>query len=388
LEETVKRVKRINHSIVRYPGGLRADEDHWETVMQNKDWMIDTDEFLEWTKKTGTSPMFTVNFGTGTVEEAARWVKHTNIDKKANVKYWEVGNELYGDWHANYPQYGKDGGTIYGKRAREFIIAMKKVDPTIKVAVVCVLEGPWNDKVLKETADIADGIIVHHYPQHHGEENDYALLSSPQSLEGIFARLNTTVAKYSGGKKLGIWLTEWNSVDFMPSLQVSSFVNAIFVADYLSMLAKVGAESAQYWDIHNSVEPEGGDYGYLSRASDEQIGPNVPRPSYWAFQMVSDALRGQLVEASSGEDNLTTYLATKGNRKSLVVINKSALTSFNAKLAIPGFSGKAKVETLAAPGQAAGTLIKMNAPDSKSMDIKEGQSYNFPSNSITTITIE
>ena len=27
---------------------------------------------------------------------AARWVKHCNIDMKFKVRYWEVGNEVYG----------------------------------------------------------------------------------------------------------------------------------------------------------------------------------------------------------------------------------------------------------------------------------------------------
>ena len=70
-------VKRINHGIIRYPGGLRADDDHWKEILDNHDWMVDTDEFLEWLKKTGSNAMFTVNFGSGTEKEAADWVKHT-----------------------------------------------------------------------------------------------------------------------------------------------------------------------------------------------------------------------------------------------------------------------------------------------------------------------
>ena len=70
--QTSEYVKRINHGIIRYPGGLRADDDHWKEILDNKDWMVDTDEFLEWLKKTGSNAMFTVNFGSGTEQEAAR----------------------------------------------------------------------------------------------------------------------------------------------------------------------------------------------------------------------------------------------------------------------------------------------------------------------------
>jgi alpha-L-arabinofuranosidase len=389
--QTAEYVKRVNHGIIRYPGGLRADDDHWKEILDNKDWMVDTDEFLEWLKKTGADAMFTVNFGSGTAEEAAAWVKHTNVTKKANIKYWEIGNEVYGNWHPYYEKYGKDGGDIYGKRAREFILAMKKVDPTIKVAVLGVLEGEWNEKVLKHTADVADGIIVHHYPQHFGEENDFALLSSPQTLDKIYERLHNLVKKHSKNKdkQLEIWLTEWNSVDFNPGVQTLSIVNGLFVADYLGMLAQVGADNAQYWDIHNDLTPEGGDYGYLTRSYEEGCG-NCPRPSYWAFKMASDALRGKLVKTTVEGDKeamITTYLTQKGNKKSLLVVNKSPYSDYDFKLDIPEFSGKAKMQVLDASTEKLKPGFE-NDPEKKAKVIDVSKGVKVPKRSLVLITVE
>lgn len=389
--QTAEYVKRVNHGIIRYPGGLRADDDHWKEILDNKDWMVDTDEFLEWLKKTGADAMFTVNFGSGTAEEAAAWVKHTNVTKKANIKYWEIGNEVYGNWHPYYEKYGKDGGDIYGKRAREFILAMKKVDPTIKVAVLGVLEGEWNEKVLKHTADVADGIIVHHYPQHFGEENDFALLSSPQTLDKIYERLHNLVKKHSKNKdkQLEIWLTEWNSVDFNPGVQTLSIVNGLFVADYLGMLAQVGADNAQYWDIHNDLTPEGGDYGYLTRSYEEGCG-NCPRPSYWAFKMASDALRGKLVKTTVEGDKeamITTYLTQKGKKKSLLVVNKSPYSDFDFKLDIPEFKGKAKMQVLDASTEKLKPGFE-NDPEKKAKAIDVTKGVKVPKRSLVLITVE
>ena len=389
--QTAEYVKRVNHGIIRYPGGLRADDDHWKEILDNKDWMVDTDEFLEWLKKTGADAMFTVNFGSGTAEEAAAWVKHTNVTKKANIKYWEIGNEVYGNWHPYYEKYGKDGGDIYGKRAREFILAMKKVDPTIKVAVLGVLEGEWNEKVLKHTADVADGIIVHHYPQHFGEENDFALLSSPQTLDKIYERLHQVVKKHSKNKdkQLEIWLTEWNSVDFNPGVQTLSIVNGLFVADYLGMLAQVGADNAQYWDIHNDLTPEGGDYGYLTRSYEEGCG-NCPRPSYWAFKMASDALRGKLVKTTVEGDKeamITTYLTQKGKKKSLLVVNKSPYSDFDFKLDIPEFKGKAKMQVLDASTEKLKPGFE-NDPEKKAKAIDVTKGVKVPKRSLVLITVE
>ena len=50
---------------------MRADEDHWKEVLAKKDHHVDIDEFLDFCKQTGTEPMITVNFGTGTPQEAA-----------------------------------------------------------------------------------------------------------------------------------------------------------------------------------------------------------------------------------------------------------------------------------------------------------------------------
>ena len=390
--QTREFVKRVNHGIIRYPGGLRADDDHWKEILDNHDWMVDTDEFLEWLKKTGSNAMFTVNFGSGTEQEAAAWVKHTNIDKKAGILYWEIGNEVYGNWHPYYEKYGKDGGTIYGKRARKFIEAMKKVDPTIKVAVLGVLEGDWNEKVLAETGDIADGLIVHHYPQHFGEENDFAMLSAPQTLTAIYERLHKVVdkwtKKFNKDKKIELWLTEWNSVDFNPGPQTLSVENGLFVADYLGMLATENVDNAQYWDIHNDITPEGGDYGYLTRSGEDCM--NCPRPSYWAFQMASDALRGKLLKTTiTGDEDalLTAYWTEKGKKKQLLLVNKSPYSEFDIKLDIPGFKGKAKVQTL---DKSAEKLKEGWANDpskkAKSVDISKG--IKVGKRTLTLITLE
>jgi alpha-L-arabinofuranosidase len=380
-DETIKYVKDVPHNVVRYPGGLRADDDDWEEILANKDWMVDTDEFLDWCKKTNSEAMITVNFGKGTPEQAARWVHHTNIKRKANVKYWEIGNELYGNWHVNYDEYGADMGHAYGKRTAEFIKAMKAVDPTIQVTFVGVLEGEWNENVLKYVKDLADGINVHHYPQHYGEENDFALLASPQSLNGIIPGVRDQLKKHGApGKEYSIWLTEWNSVDFNPGPQTISLTNGLFVADYLGMLAVHNIEIANYWDIHNSMTPEGGDYGYLTRTGDP-LGDNVPRPSYWAFKMAAHSLQGTLVETKNTNDEMSTYLTSNGKTKSLLIINKSKDTKYQTKLNIPGFAGKATIEILDASNE-------LKGPKSVSKQIKQGDVIDIPKFSIAKITLQ
>ena len=377
LPNTEKFVKDVRHHVLRYPGGLRADEDDWEDVLKKKDWMVDTDEFLEFCKKTGTTPMITVNYGMGTPEKAAKWVEHVNKKKNANVKYWEIGNELYGNWH---PQFCTP--EEYGKRAREFAIQMKKVDPSIIVTAVWMLDGDWNKITFNYLKDVVDGVNVHHYPQHAGQENDAGLLAAPQTLNEILPGVRKQTEEFGvPGKKYEVWLTEWNSVDFDPGPQTLGIVNGLFVADYLGMLTHHNIEQASYWDIHNSITKEGGDYGYLSRTGAPD-GDNVPRPSYWAFKMASQSLgRGSLLESGTGNDRVSSYLTLDGKKKSLMIVNKYPKTVVDVTVKVPGFQGKGvKKQLTVQSGQ--------KGPGEEPIDVKPDMKLSLPAHSVTTITVE
>ncbi len=370
-------VKAIDHKVLRYPGGLRADVDHWKEVMKNGNGLVNTDQFLAYCRRTGTEPMITVNFGTGTPQEAADWVHYVNVEKKAHVRYWEIGNELYGDWHPNHTT-----GEDYGKRAAEFIQAMKAVDPSILVSVVWVLKGDWNQEVFKYTRDLADAVSVHHYPQTPGEENDVGLLSAPQSLNEIIPDLRHQLTEYGApGKHYQLWLTEWNSVSMNPGPQTLSLVNGLFVADYLGMLARYNIAQADYWDIQNNITEQGGDYGYLSRAGAPD-GDDVPRPSYYAFKLASESLRGRLVECNTGDDQTSCYLTVNpAGKKTLLFINKYPKTAVMADVKIPGFQGAVTWRQLDSANLAQGGSIEKRT-------LRQGEKVKFPAYSINAISEE
>ncbi len=158
-------------------------------------------------------------------------------------------------------------------------------------------------------------------------------------------------------------------------------VNALFVADYLGMLTHHNIDQAWYWDIHNSITPEGGDYGYLSRTGAPD-GDNVPRPSYWAFKMASHSLgRGSLLESHTGNDRVSSYYTLDGKRKSLMVINKHPKSVADLTINIPGFQGKAKKQLLNVDNAKKG-------PTEESIDVKPGVKLSLPAHSVVNITLE
>jgi hypothetical protein len=74
-------------------------------------------------------PLITVNFGTGTPEEAAAWVNYANNVQHYGIKYWEVGNEPEGAWEAGGPVDPK----YYAAKYIRMASAMKAADPSVKI---------------------------------------------------------------------------------------------------------------------------------------------------------------------------------------------------------------------------------------------------------------
>lgn len=88
----------------------------------------DFKEFMSYIQSIpGSEAVICVNAGTGTAKEAADWVHYANKVKKFNIKNWQVGNELDGEWEESGPLSARQ----YAARFLEFARAMKSVDSTI-----------------------------------------------------------------------------------------------------------------------------------------------------------------------------------------------------------------------------------------------------------------
>src|SRR6266536_4889277 len=99
-------LKGAGVQMMRYPGGSYGDIYHWQDntapggfVAPNTDF----NTFMGSVQRVGAQPIIIANYGTGTPQEAAAWVQYANVTRGYGVKYWEIGNELYGNGH-----YGAD----------------------------------------------------------------------------------------------------------------------------------------------------------------------------------------------------------------------------------------------------------------------------------------
>lgn len=134
----VNLVKSIGVSVIRYPGGIPSDTFNWQSaigpqsqrtdnvVYQSQDDFLSSafgpDEFGQLLQETNAAGDITVNFGTGTAQEAADWVQYMTASSKTNywgemraknghpapynIPYWEVGNEQQSSSGENYWRSG------------------------------------------------------------------------------------------------------------------------------------------------------------------------------------------------------------------------------------------------------------------------------------------
>ncbi|KAI5300251.1 hypothetical protein KEM56_002611 [Ascosphaera pollenicola] len=176
--DVLDALKELNIPVMRYPGGNFIATYHWEDAIGPLDqrkarpelaWLgtepntFGTDEFMKWCRKLGAEPYFALNMATGTLTEAMAWVEYCNGTRDTyyanlrrknghhepyNVKYWALGNEVWGPWQVE--QHTQED---YTKKAQQWAKALKLLDPNL-VLILCGKEGAtsWDYYTLKNAS--------------------------------------------------------------------------------------------------------------------------------------------------------------------------------------------------------------------------------------------
>ncbi|ACB76398.1 alpha-L-arabinofuranosidase [Opitutus terrae] len=375
---TAELLVEADNQALRFPGGSISDIYHWETNTNDGEtwqWATSFDEFAHIATLTKAQVYITVNYGTGTPEEAAAWVRYANRTKDYDFKYWEVGNENYGTWEADRNDRPHDPVT-YAHRFKDYYRQMKTVDRTIKVgAVITATEDTevnypdlsvtnprtgaahsgWTPVLLatlKQLGVIPDFVVYHRYEQAPGGENDAFLLTSARTWPDDAARIRQILNDYLGrdARRVEINCTENNSVYSNPGKQTTSLVNGLFLADSFGNIMKTEFRAFFWWDLRNGQEAGNnnsaslygwrryGDYGVVTAA--DPAGPADRYPTYYVYKLLQHFARGgeSVVEATSDYNGLGLYAVREHNRAlRLLIINKHPTETLNASIAIDGF---------------------------------------------------
>jgi alpha-L-arabinofuranosidase len=156
--EVIATLKGLRSGVYRFPGGNFVSAHEWREAIGDPDrrppvmdpvWKavqpndVGTDEFMTMCRLLGVEPYITVNAGFGDAWSAAQYVEYTNgpattpmgrlraangHPEPYNVKFWGIGNEMWGSWQFGYMPLDQ-----FIVKHRMFARAMRQVDPTIKL---------------------------------------------------------------------------------------------------------------------------------------------------------------------------------------------------------------------------------------------------------------
>ncbi len=238
-KDVLEATRRMRVTQLRWPGGNFVSGYHWMDGIGPQEsrparyalaWFeresnrFGTDEFLRYCKKLGTEPYICVNVGNGTLDEAMHWVEYCNhpggtefsdLRKKNGhaepykVKYWGVGNEIYGPW-----QIGHKNAEDYAKIGLEFAKVMRWMDPTIKL-IACGNGNPaWDRPVLKSMVNHVEYIAAHHYTLTDELKDYYEIMGAVADMEQVVrtAVMTAETVSAEARKKTPVYVAfdEWN----------------------------------------------------------------------------------------------------------------------------------------------------------------------------------
>ena len=253
--DILQAVKDLHPTCLRWPGGGYVAQYYWQWGIGPQEqryrwphwmWMdydqncFGTDEFIKFCREVNTEPVIVVSVHferpaeeyESILADAVNWVRYCNAPatdewgaKRAanghpepyNVKYWEIDNEMW-----------EMGIERYEKCVRDFSVAMRAVDPSIKI-IAC---GGFreDEEFLQRSANYFDYLSLHHYEQAGG----YA--TGPKRLGEQYDRYAQMIAACPN-PNVKLFISEWNlnSIDWRTGLFAGGFLNACEARDVVGM---------------------------------------------------------------------------------------------------------------------------------------------------------
>ncbi len=233
--DTLAVLRQLDAPVYRWPGGNFVSGYNWKDGIGDPDrrpprknpaWQgiehndFGIDEFLTFCRVLDTDPFVVVNSGLGDVAGAVEELQYANggVDTPMGrlraqnghpepyaVKFWGIGNEMYGDWQLGHMPLEK-----YIEKHNQFAEAMRATDPSITLVAVGAV-GAWSEGMLRHCADHMDLISEHFYCGQRPGLNGHM-----RQIPGAVGRIADAHRRYRRefetleGKDIRIALDEWN----------------------------------------------------------------------------------------------------------------------------------------------------------------------------------
>ncbi len=285
---------RIGLTGARWPSGFYGDVTDWHDARPGvktpycnynraaQDQSATFDNFMKYFAiPNNLSPEINVNYATGQPmtpwisttckvggdpTAATSWVDYSNNVHHYDVKWWEVGNEIWGSRGDGALQPAPNGTPVaYVTYEPAFYRDMKSVDPSIHVGIpvenysTATRKENWDPIVM--AGALYDYVIFHYYPYGDTTPADMALLQAPYGARtGVTWNLNNLrfeLQQYSGKcttfascvSTVPISVSEWNASGSSGIAQGLTIVGGLFTAETLGEMFNDGVQRAEIYDL-------------------------------------------------------------------------------------------------------------------------------------------
>jgi alpha-L-arabinofuranosidase len=262
-----EKILALHPAFIRWPGGNVAQDYHWQwgvgprdqrPVWVNSSWGNElepsdfgTDEFVRFARSVKAEPSITVNVEgrNATADEAAAWVEYCNGSSQSEygrlrsqngspelfrVQYWELGNEIWGDWVR-----GHSDAVTYANNLNRYVEKMKAIDPSIKIIAVGDNNPEWNQTVLKTAGRNIDYLAVHHYygaSDMKGDPNN--LQAHPLHYQRFYQETERMIRQLIPDRNIKLAINEWNTT--LPLPRQHSMESALYAGRLMNVFERAG----------------------------------------------------------------------------------------------------------------------------------------------------
>jgi len=267
-QDVLALLRELRLGVLRWPGGNFVSNYHWADGIgpassrprrpelawgAEESNRFGTDEFLDYCDELGAEPCICLNMGTGSLQEALAWVEYCNgagatawaqrrrdngRDQPYRVRYWGLGNEMYGDW-----QVGAMTAEEYVREATRWARAIRKLDPEA-LLVSCGMNGwsEWDRIVIDGLVSLADLHSLHIYT---GSDDYWTNVLQPHQAERAIRSAQALIERAAYLKRVTrpprIAYDEWNvwfRTDDGALEERYTFSDALAVATYLNIFVR------------------------------------------------------------------------------------------------------------------------------------------------------
>ena len=410
------KIRLLQPAFIRWPGGNVAQDYHWlwgvgprdaRVTWTNLSWKNElepsdfgTDEFIMFARAVGAEPSLTVNVeGRGaTAAEAAAWVEYCNgpanskygAMRAANghrapfgVKYWEVGNEIWGDWVR-----GHSDAATYARNYNRYAQAMRAVDPSIKLIAVGNNDMDWNRTVLREAGRNIDYLAIHHYYGRSELNGDpLNLMAHPLAIERFYGQVKQLLGELGLAGRVKLAINEWG-LD-LPTERQYSMEAALYGARLLNVFERSGelVEMSAVSDLVNGWP------GGIIQAGRQSV---FVSPAYLVNELYAEHRGDQLLATSVTSPTFNTSRegtnipsldavasrTTDGQTIIIKAVNTSSTSALSTTITMQGFTPAAHAEVSTVTASSLNVTNDFSHPNAISI-----QKSSLPSGPKFTVTL-